>query len=240
MRASLLVGVVLVAGVAGIGGGCKRCEGCRRVSAREPAAPREVAPPPRSRPPTMRTTTPALAVSWAMAEAVAQPETWDATAAVYERELASCVADCADAAYAVVLARRNALAADPIAPPAEPGLEPLPPRVRALVQATDVYAGLAPDSDPERAAMGLLAANAQYRWHQPDAVERLEALLRDHRDDPVAEYAANMLLDLLTKAERIADLRDWVDELLADTAFLTGKDQLRATLERLRELLASP
>lgn len=80
-------------------------------------------------------------------------------------------------------------------------------------------------------------ANALASWNQNDAIARLEQLLREHRDEPSAEYVANMLLNALVRENRIAELKVWVTDLLADTAFLQGKDALRATLETLKAKL---
>src|SRR5690606_11259103 len=71
---------------------------------------------------------------WAFAETRNTVEAWQTAAATFEAQLASCTADCADTAWSVMLARRNALKAEPIPPPpddAPPG--PLPERVQAMV-----------------------------------------------------------------------------------------------------------
>jgi hypothetical protein len=176
--------------------------------------------------------------AWSAAEVAKTTEGWNRAADAYARAREGCVDDCLDAAYAVVLARKNALGADPIQPPQPDEAPPLPPRVKALVDALDDYVKIAPPSDPDVVDMKFLAANALNRWHQDDAVARLEELLREHRDDPVAEYAANMLLDALVRANRIEELKGWVTELLADSTFLAGKDELRTTLEAVRARIA--
>ncbi len=182
-------------------------------------------------PPTLGTTTDA----WSRAENSKNPADWDEAAAAYERELESCAEDCRELAYAIVLARQNALSADPIEPP--PGDEPvpMPPRVQAMVAALDRYVALADPSDPDLAGMKFLAGSALRRWHQPDAIARLEAVLREHRGDPTAEYSANLILDALNRSGRTDEMKQLVQELLADSAFLIGKDELRETLERIRE-----
>jgi len=106
----------------------------------------------------------------------------------------------------VVLARKTALGSKPIEPPHGEGPIPIPPRVRALVDALDEYVKMAQPSDPDVVDMSFLAANALSRWRQPDAIERLEALLRDHRNAPSAEYAANILSDALIRSERIVEV----------------------------------
>ena len=214
------------------------------------AAPaREAAPPkpavPRAkrewvRPPSV----PARAIAegaWERAEASPSAEAWGDAATAYEAALPGCTDDCADTAYAVILARKNALAAEPaetLEPPPGDQPVPLPPRVAALVDALDVFAELAEPDDPDVAGVKFLAANVLNRWRQPDALARLEEVLREHRDHETAEYAANVLIDALVRAGRIDEVSALVEELLADAAFLAARPELRATLERLRAVIA--
>jgi hypothetical protein len=165
-------------------------------------------------------------------------ESWDAAADAYAEERARCTDDCLDAQYAVVLARKNAIAADALPRPKPDETPPLPPRVKALVDSLDEYVKMAPPSDPDVFDMKFLAANALNSWHQDDAIARLEELLRTHRNEASAEYIANMLIEALVRTNRIPELKVWVTELLADSAFLAGKDALRSTLETLRAQIA--
>ncbi len=144
-----------------------------------------------------------------------------------------------DAARELVIARNNALHADPEVPP--PGNEPvpLPPRTRALVDAIDQYVAVASPDDPELPGMKFIAAAALARWRDPDAFHRLAAQVRDYPHDDTAEYATNILLDLLNRGGSYDEMRTWVDTLRADPAFLAGRDDLRTTLDRLDSALAS-
>ena len=198
-----------------------------------PRAPIKRSPTRPSLPPQLTTT----AVAWSFAESSDAAEAWDATAEAYEQELASCTENCSDTAYAIVLARKNALRVEDLKPPAGEVPVPLPPRAQATLDALDQFVALSPD-DPDAGGMKFLAANLLRRWHQPDALVRLEAVLRENRRDPTAEFAANILLDALLKAGRVAEVEALVDNLLADAAFMAGKDELRQTLERLRTLIA--
>lgn len=196
--------------------------------------------PMKKRSPTQPSLPPRLplsAVTWKAAEAAQTPASWDATAEAYELELSTCTDDCVETAYAIALARRNAMQKEDLAPP--PGEEPvaLSPRAQATVDALDQFAALYPD-DPDAAGCKFVAANILRRHHQPDALARLEALLRENRMDETAEYAANILLDALATQGRMAEVRALVDNLLADDAFMAGKDELRQTLERIRSLMA--
>lgn len=216
----------------------------RNSEKKSPAAPGSaIATAPRpmiKRSPTQPSLPPRLpltAVAWNAAKTAQTPESWDATAEAYERELATCTDDCVETAYAVVLARRNAMQKEDTEPPPGEAPVPLSPRAQATVDALDQFAALYPD-DPDAAGCKFLAANVLRRHRQPDALARLEALLRENRMDQTAEYAANLLLDALVQQGRMAEVRALVDELLADAAFIAGKDDLRHTLERLRTLLA--
>lgn len=222
------------------------CDGCAKrktpttsragsgsaITARPPrTTPRRWAAPPAPK-------LPDLSAAWSEAEAKKTAESWDAAADAFTAERTRCTDDCLDAQYAVVLARKNAMAAELPSKPNADEKPPLPARVKALVDSLDEYVKIAPPSDPDVYDMKFLAANALASWNQNDAIARLEELLRDHRSEPSAEYVANMLLNALVRENRIAELRIWVTELLADTAFLQGKDALRATLETLQAQLA--
>ena len=93
--------------------------------------------------------------------------------------------------------------------------------------------------DLEAPKLRFLAAAAASREHQPDAIPRLEAILRGDRSDETVEYAANILLDNLNRAGRYDEMSGWVDELLADRDFMAGKDELQQTLARLQVRLAA-
>ncbi|HEY5936087.1 MAG TPA: hypothetical protein VIU61_15665 [Kofleriaceae bacterium] len=181
--------------------------------------------------PTSPPSLPEAATAWTAAEKQNTAEAWDAAGDTYERERQACTANCLDAAYAVILARRNAIKAAPVKPPEGEEPAPLPPRVQDLVEAADEYIKRTDASDPDFVGLKFLAANALNQFRQPDAIERLEELLREHRNEANAEYAANMLLASLARMGRIAELKKWVAELLADAAFLEGKPELRQRLE---------
>lgn len=174
---------------------------------------------------------------WSTAAANNTVEAWNAAAATYTRDRKTCANDCNDRAFAVVLARRNALAAAKLEPP--PGVDrpPVPPEVRALVDAVDDYVAIAPPDDPTVVENKFVAASALYRWHSNEALDRLEEMLRIHRYDELAEYSANMLLDMLISTNNIDQMKYWVYELLGDARFMAGKDELRQTLEMLRQRL---
>ena len=210
------------------------------ASAPARTAPR-VAPPRAPRAWTRPLAPPRHAVTdgaWDRAETEQTADAWAKAADTYQAELATCAEGCADTAYVVVLARKNALLAEPLEPP--PGDEPVavPPAVEALVEALDAFVEIADPSDPDVAGVKFLAGNALHKWRQPDALARLEEVLREHRDHETAEYAANILLDALLRAGRVDEVSALVEELLADGAFLASRRELRQTLERLRAVIA--
>ena len=212
---------------------------CNDVSSPKPLTP-PAKPAPIAAPehPTLPTTT----VSWSMAEADPTPTNWDAAGDAIASELAQCTAHCFDLAKREILARKNAMIAtgEIYAAPDGDAPTPVPPRVAALVKAIDDYVKLADPADSDGPKYAFIAASTMYRYRQPDAIARCEAILRDHRDAEIAEYAANELLDLLSRANQTSDLRFWVNELSADAQFLDGKDALRETLQQLRTRLDSP
>jgi pentatricopeptide repeat protein len=229
--------------------GLAACEGKKPAPApaakgEAAAAPARTAPPAAPRPPrawTRPVTPPRQAVTegaWSRGEAENTAEAWGKAAEAYEAELATCAEGCADTAYTIVLARKNALLAEPIEPP--PGEEPVPvpPAVEALVEALDAFVAIADPADPDVAGLKFLAGNALAKWRQPDALARLEEVLREHRDHETAEYAANVLLDALLRAGRVDEVSALVEELIADDAFLASRPALRQTLERLRAVIA--
>ena len=210
------------------------------LAARTTTTTTTTSPPMKKRSPTQPSLPPRLplaAVAWKAAESATTASAWDASAEAYEQELATCTDNCTDAAYAIVLARRQALKLDDLQPP--PGDEPVPlsPRAQAMVDALDQFVALTPD-DPDAGGFKFLAANLLKKYRQPDALTRLEPILRENPDHEAAEYAANILLDALLQAGRTAEVRELVDRLLGDPAFMAGKTELRQTLERIRTLIA--
>jgi hypothetical protein len=215
---------------------------CREQPAAPPPVPKPTSPvttagtPHARRQPTLAVT----AFSWSFAEASNSRPMWTAIADTAQRELDACKANCREIAYEVVLARNHAVrTSDHQPPPMDAPAEPLPPEVEASVAALDAYVASLDAADDEVAPMKFLAAASLWRWRDPSAVVRLESVLRDHRDDATAEYAANQLLDLLMREERIPELRTWVAELSADETFLANKPELRETLAGLTKLLAT-
>ncbi len=179
--------------------------------------------------------------SLAIAESQNTPAAWTAVADGYAQELATCTTDCRGIAYQALLARKQAVKAANLPKPEGEDWTPvaMPPEVRASLQATDAYIAMLDPSDDELAPLKFLAASSLWRYRQDDAIARLEEILRDYRYGPTAEYAANQLLDALMRQNNIEKLRTWYADLSADETFLADKPQLRATLEQIKQALAT-
>lgn len=234
---AITISVVCILALAG----CKKKKAEPRPAPATSAADRALPVPgrkPMSRPPRPPTLI-ATAFTSSVAEASNTSAAWTALAEGYEAELGDCKTGCRELAYEMVLARNRALKTANLPRPKQgepPG--PLPPEVQANVDALDAYVERLDPTDDEVAPMKFLAANALWQWNQEAALPRLQQLLQEHRDDATAEYAANQLLHFLMEQGRIDELRAWVAELSADETFLANKPELRATLEKIRELLA--
>jgi hypothetical protein len=143
--------------------------------------------------------TAALELAWSYAESVGTGEAWDGAASQCEIALTRCIHDCRDLARTLVLARRNAARAEPAEPLKEGEPPAMPWREWKLVKAIDRFAEVADPDDPELPGIKFIAAASMARWRQPDAFPRLAAQMSDYPDDETAEYARNILLDLLRR-----------------------------------------
>ncbi len=198
-----------------------------KVSQTSPRVPRPRTPP----------SLPTTSIAWSIAEANNTAAAWDAAADAYEHALARCTDSCRDTAYRVVLARKSSLKADPIQPPPLATgpwhASPLPKRVQATVDALDHYVTMLDADDPDLPGMQFLAGSTLWRWQQPDALVRFEALLREHPTAEVAEYAANLLLDAMNRQGRFDEMLAMVARLRADPQITAGRPDLVVTLDRI-------
>ena len=154
-----------------------------------------------------------------------------------------------EAAYAAVLAWKNALDVDPSSrrhaiSAAElereydrvPQPQAIPAREQALLDAFRRYIEVVHEPDPDELVhMKFLEANTYRRYHHyAKAIPLFEELLARHRSHELAEAAANLLLDVHNKRRDHAAMIALVDRLAADPKFLAGKDELAGVLARLR------
>ena len=147
-----------------------------------------------------------------------------------------------DAAYAAILAWKNALAVDPrIVKDAAtdrdfdrvPTPQPLDARDQALVHAIEVYLTLAPPPDEAAAAKFLRANVLRRREHLDKAIAGFLDILETHRDHEVAEYAANLVLDSYNRLQRYDDMVIFTTKLRADRKFLATRPELAETTRRI-------
>jgi len=147
-----------------------------------------------------------------------------------------------EAARAVVLAAVNGANADPRVDPPAPAAtvatataaapQPIPERDRKVLAAFELYlASIKDTANPERVEMTFHQAALLRRWnHHEDALPLLRDLVAHHRRHPIAEDAANALLDSENQLGREAELVATAKDLLGDAAFLTGKADLEQRL----------
>ena len=152
-----------------------------------------------------------------------------------------------ESAYAAVLGWKNALNVDPRqeAKDAEaeedkdqdkkPGApQAIPEREQKMLAAFDIYINYIKDpKDDELVGMKFLKANMYRRYnHFDEAIPIFLDILDHHREHETAEYSANLLLDTYRRLGKFDEMLALVDKLDANTKFLDGKDDLKATLEQ--------
>jgi outer membrane protein assembly factor BamD (BamD/ComL family) len=154
-----------------------------------------------------------------------------------------------EAAYAAVLGWKNALNVDPrvkqqadkvdnidkeydkVPPP-----KPIPPREEKMLAAFDIYINYIKDpKDDELVGMKFLKANIYRRYNHFDkAIPLFMDILDKHRSHETAEYSANLLLDTYNRMQRYDEMLALVDKLDGDKKFLEGKDDLAATMSKIK------
>lgn len=154
-----------------------------------------------------------------------------------------------EAAYAAVLGWKNALNVDPRAKQqaeideksdkADKDIQKpkdIPDREQKMLAAFDIYINYIKDpKDDELVGMKFLKANIYRRYNQWDkALPLFQEILDKHREHETAEYAANLLLDSYNRLGRYDDMLALADKLTKDPKFLEGKEDLSATLKKLK------
>jgi len=154
-----------------------------------------------------------------------------------------------EAAYAAVLGWKNALNVDPrIKSQADkvedinkdfdkvPPPKPIPPREEKMLAAFDIYINYIKDpKDDELVGMKFLKANIYRRYNHFDkAIPLFMDILDKHRQHETAEYSANLLLDTYNRMQKFDEMLVLVDKLNLDKKFLEGKEDLNATLGKIK------
>src|SRR5678816_4877286 len=92
--------------------------------------------------------------------------------------------------------------------------------------------------DEDLVGMKFLKANIYRRYnHFDEAIPIFNDILDHHRQHETAEFAANLLLDTYNRMQKYDEMLALVDKLDGDKKFLDGKDDLNATLAKIKACL---
>ncbi|MDB4956108.1 MAG: Tetratricopeptide repeat protein [Myxococcales bacterium] len=155
-----------------------------------------------------------------------------------------------ESAYAAVLGWKNALNVDPRVKQQvadedpkndkKPEPKPIPEREQKMLAAFDIYINYIKDpKDDELVGMKFLKANIYRRYnHFDEAFPIFMDILEHHREHETAEYSANLVLDSYNRQQKYDELLALADKLSADKKFMEGKDDLKATLDKIKATAA--
>ena len=176
--------------------------------------------------------------AWASASGEKEPRAaviaWEAAALAFDGAVGKAGAAKVEAAYAAVLAWKNAMALDPIAvPPAGSNTAtPLTARGTNMLASLLVYSKLAPPDE----VPGLLFLRAhilhRHRKHDESVPIFVEIVTR-YPEHETAEYAANLILDSLNLQGKYDLLAQWVDTFRANKKLLAKRPDLASLLAKL-------
>ena len=135
----------------------------------------------------------------------------------------------------VVPARARVDVGDDWARPGPPNPRPIDAEGQRLIAAVDAYLAAVPGEHGQRVASArFLRANTRRRFnHLEAALPDWVAILEQERDQEVALYAANLLLDTFVRLERYDEMIVWVRKLRADPVFLKRDEDLAELLVRI-------
>ena len=188
---------------------------------------------------------------WKRAEGEQNPSkagiVWEDAAKEYTKvvELSKNEQHVKEAAYAAVLAWKNALAVDPStgAPDVDPEKQggkaekpqEIPDKEKKMIDAFDVYIKYVKDQkDDELVVIKFLKGRIFWKYrHYAEAAPFFIDVIQTRPEHEVAEFSANLLLDSLNRSGQQEELVKWVDRLLANKAFLEDRPDMQ---ERLSEL----
>jgi len=173
-------------------------------------------------------------------EAQAKHDLWARAAAAFDAVVAANRVDAPkrkEAAYAAVLAWKNAINSDHPAEQIGPG--ELPSDERSQIAAIHRYRDIADGA--EAAQMTFLEGSLLRRFGRlDDALPLFLDILDHHRSLDVAEYSANLALDTYDRLGRHAEMVELARRLMKDPEFLAGKPDLAATLARIDRIARGP
>jgi tetratricopeptide (TPR) repeat protein len=151
-----------------------------------------------------------------------------------------------EAAYAAVLAWKNALSIDPkdTEDPkvedkdyaAAPKPDDIPEKQQKMIAAFDLYIKYVTDpKDEELIAMKFIKGRTFWRYkHFDEAIVLFEEIIKTRPDHETAEFAVTLLLDSLARSGKTEVLVEWVDRLLAMSKFIEDKPEMTSRLQVLK------
>ncbi len=147
-----------------------------------------------------------------------------------------------EAAYAAILAWKNALNVDPrVKAPSESSElgakpRPLPPRELRLLGAVDRYIAYADPKDPEVPGLLFIKANTHRRFGQTEvAIPMFRVVIDRFPEHEVAEHAAQLVLDSYNRLRKYDELVTFADELAKNTKLTKRSPDLAALVARIQQ-----
>jgi TolA-binding protein len=99
----------------------------------------------------------------------------------------------------------------------------IPPQQKATLAAYERYLRMVPDGE-KQVQIGYKAAQVYYRYnHFDEAVQRFSAIALQHPESDVAEYSANLVLDVYNLLGDYATLDAWARKFMAEPRLAQGK-----------------
>jgi hypothetical protein len=178
----------------------------------------------------------------------ARPEAWEKAASAFIAIVDAgklTPSEERDAAYAALLAMKNALSVDPRASTAPvedkqidwrkaPTPKPIPEREAKMIHVFTVYLKI-DASSPDAVGVKFLHANILRRYdHLDAAIAIFLDILDRHRTHEVAEFSANLVLDSYNRLQKYTELVALAERLRADKGFLADKPDLAELVRRIR------
>ena len=156
---------------------------------------------------------------------------WEAAAVAFEKALPSAGSSKQEAAYAAVLAWRNAMNRNPDDDEVK-ATDPFSKHETAFLHAIDVYLPLAPADDVNE--LKFIRAHLFYKHDKfDDALPIFEEIVTKSPSADVAEYSANFVLDAYNRQGKYDDLTHWTEEMRGMPKLLANREDLVYTLDRI-------
>jgi len=176
-----------------------------------------------------------------LGEVFGKTEYWEGAAGQYTKvvEADPKGAHLKEAAYAAVIAWKNALAIEEKDYETKENADPskpieIPPKLQKMLSAFDTYVKYVPDA-PELVQIKYNRARIYYEHNRfADAAPLFDDIASKHSDHELAVYAANLFLDSLNVLERYGELDKAVDRYLKIKE-LTADESMHEQLIKLKQ-----